>query len=227
MICKFNLNADWQSILGPELSKNYFAKLQDFVLNEYQNQTVYPKQKNIFRALNECSLAQTKVVIIGQDPYHGAVNGHPQAQGLSFSVPEGFPLPPSLRNIFKELSADLDQLLRRNGDLVDWGHQGVLLLNATLTVRANQAGSHQQRGWEQLTDRIIQIISEKKQSVVFILWGNYARQKKALIDPNRHLTVEAPHPSPLSANRGFFGSRPFSQTNAYLSQTNQTPINWT
>lgn len=223
---KYVLNDDWRAALQPELDSAWFAVLSEFVEQEYAAQTVYPLRANIFRALNETPLKQVKVVILGQDPYHGTYLGEPQAQGLSFSVPKGMKLPPSLRNIFQELAEDLGSPLRTNGDLSDWAAQGVLLLNATLTVRAQEAGSHQNKGWETLTDAIITTLSAQNEHVVFILWGSYAQHKKQLINTNKHLCIESSHPSPLSAYRGFFGSRPFSTTNQYLVQQGIAPIRW-
>lgn len=219
------LESSWKEVLHEEFQKDYFKNLTDFIKDEYTKTTVYPRPKNIFRALDECPIADVNVVILGQDPYHGDISNEPQAQGFSFSVPSDFPLPPSLRNIYKELKDDLG-LPRVDGDLSDWAAQGVLLLNATLTVRAHNAGSHQNKGWEQFTDKIIQIISEKNEHIVFILWGSYARSKKGLINQSKHYVLEAPHPSPLSAHRGFFGSKPFSKTNHYLEKQGKPPIHW-
>lgn len=223
---KVNLEASWKQALSEEFDKDYFVQLTNFVKQQYKTKKVFPEPKNIFRALDSCPFEKVKVIILGQDPYHGDVSGKPQAQGLSFSVPSDFPLPPSLQNIFKELSADIGCEIRKSGDLSDWSRQGVLLLNATLTVEARKAGSHQGRGWEQFTDEVISTLSDNKDHVVFILWGSYARSKKPLIDDSKHLIVESPHPSPLSAHRGFFGSRPFSKTNQYLSDHKIEKINW-
>ncbi len=219
------LENSWKEALRDEFQKEYFKNLTEFIKDEYTKTTVYPLPKNIFRSLDECPIRDVAVVILGQDPYHSDVYGKPQAQGFSFSVPSNFPLPPSLRNIYKELKDDL-KVTRTDGDLSDWATQGVLLLNATLTVRAHQAGSHQKKGWEQFTDKIIQTISEKNEHVVFILWGSYARSKKPLINQSKHCILEAPHPSPLSAHRGFFGSKPFSKTNDYLKKQGKKPIRW-
>lgn len=221
------LEKSWKSALREEFEKVYFNELATFVKEEYRHHTVFPEPKNIFRALDQCPLEKVEVVILGQDPYHGEINKKPQAQGLSFSVPKDFPLPPSLRNIFRELQSDIGGELRTNGDLTDWTEQGVLLLNATLTVHAHNAGSHQGKGWEHFTDKIIEIVSKKRKHVVFILWGSYARSKKQLINTTNHLVLESPHPSPLSAHRGFFGSNPFSKTNSYLTAHGKTPIQWT
>lgn len=220
------IDDSWKRLLQSEFSKDYFVGLADFVKNAYKAKTIYPAPKNIFRAFDMSPSPTVKVVILGQDPYHGNVEGKPQAQGLSFSVPKSFPLPPSLLNIFKELQADLGGDLRRNGDLEDWAKQGVLLLNATLTVEAHKAGSHQGKGWEQFTDEVIKILSDNTENIVFILWGSYARSKKSLIDTEKHFIIESPHPSPLSAHRGFFGSKPFSKTNVYLKEHQLQPINW-
>jgi uracil-DNA glycosylase len=219
------LEQSWKDALAGEFGKPYFAELADFVKKEYLSTKVYPPPKLIFSALDHCPFDKVKVVILGQDPYHGAG----QAHGLSFSVPEGVRVPPSLDNIYKELLADIGTTsvaAPRSGNLECWADQGVLLLNATLTVRAGQAGSHQNKGWEMFTDAIIKTISEKRDGVVFILWGNYARNKKALIDPSKHLVIESPHPSPFSANNGFFGSRPFSKANAYLERNGLSPVDW-
>lgn len=219
------LERSWKEALAGEFGKPYFAELAEFVKKEYLSTKVYPPPKLIFNALDHCPFDKVKVVILGQDPYHGAG----QAHGLSFSVPEGVRVPPSLDNIYKELLTDIgttSSAAPRSGNLGRWADQGVLLLNATLTVRAGQAGSHQNKGWEMFTDAIIKIISEKRDGVVFILWGNYARNKKALIDASKHLVIESPHPSPFSANNGFFGSRPFSKANAYLERNGLSPVDW-
>ncbi|HEY4501696.1 MAG TPA: uracil-DNA glycosylase [Candidatus Paceibacterota bacterium] len=218
------IEQSWKEALQDEFSKEYFLKLTQFVKEEYKRGAVYPAPKNIFKAFELCPFDAVKVVILGQDPYHGAG----QANGLSFAVPPDTRLPPSLQNIFKELSTDLDvpfEAMAKKGDLERWAKQGVLLLNATLTVRARTAGSHQNKGWEQFTDAVIKALSDKKEHVVFILWGNYARQKGAHIDRSRHCVIESAHPSPFSATK-FFGSRPFSKANKYLEETDQTPIDW-
>jgi uracil-DNA glycosylase len=214
--------ADWRCALAPELAKPYFKALDKEVTTRFTSQTVYPTREVIFKAFTLCPLVETKVVILGQDPYHGA----DQAQGLSFSVPEGMKIPPSLRNIYKELESDLGITARPSGDLTPWAKQGVLLLNATLTVEAGQPGSHQGLGWEIFTDEVIKTISQENESVVFLLWGKFAAAKRFLIDESRHLVLVAPHPSPFSAYTGFFGSKPFSQTNDYLKQQHKTAINW-
>ncbi len=217
------MEASWKEVLKEEFEKPYFKELTDFVKAEYAKQTVYPHPKHIFRAFELTPFNEVKVVILGQDPYHGPR----QAHGLSFSVTEGVRNPPSLQNIFKEIRSDVGiEPQVENGDLTRWASQGVLLLNATLTVRANTAGSHQGKGWEQFTDAVIQALSDKREHLVFILWGNYARAKGAHIDRTKHYVIESPHPSPFSANNGFFGSKPFSKTNAYLTEHGQSPIEW-
>jgi uracil-DNA glycosylase len=212
----------WKEALAGEFAQAYFADLTKFVKNEYSNKTVYPAPKNIFSAFSACPFNQVKVVILGQDPYHG----EGQANGLCFAVPEGIDLPPSLKNIFKEIESDLGIKPIQNGDLTRWAKQGVLLLNATLTVRANSAGSHQNKGWEQFTDAVIKTLSKKREGIVFLLWGNYARRKGAQIDRIKHLVLESAHPSPLSAYAGFFGNKHFSKTNEYLKSKNQKTIDW-
>ncbi len=212
----------WKAILQPEFDAPYFKELTDFVRAEYTATVVYPPASLIFNAFNSCPLDKTKVVILGQDPYHEKG----QAQGLSFSVPEGVRIPPSLVNIYKEIESDTGRQSPQSGDLSRWASQGVLLLNATLTVRAHAAGSHQGRGWEQFTDSVIARISASRNNVVFMLWGSYAIRKASLIDATRHCILTAPHPSPLSAYRGFFGCRHFSKANDYLRQTGQTEIEW-
>ncbi len=216
------LEASWKELLKDEFEKPYFKDLAEFVRNEYQSGTVYPSPKFIFNALDSLPVDRVKVVILGQDPYHGPG----QAHGLSFSVPAGVSLPPSLQNIYKEMATDLGKAMPISGNLEHWVKQGVLLLNATLTVKAGQAGSHQNKGWEQFTDAIIHRLADKKEHLVFILWGNYAQRKGAFIDPSKHLVLKAAHPSPFSAHSGFFGSKPFSQTNKYLEEHDQTPIDW-
>lgn len=212
----------WKNFLGDEFSKPYFIDLAGFVKSEYQNQVIYPKGKEIFNAFDHCSIEKVKVVILGQDPYHGPG----QAHGLSFSVREGIPFPPSLLNIFKEINRDLGYSMPPHGDLTKWADQGVLLLNATLTVRAHLPGSHQNKGWELFTDAVIRNISEAKENVVFMLWGAYAQKKGAFIDEDRHLKLHAPHPSPLSAHRGFLGCGHFSKANAYLKEKGLEEIRW-
>lgn len=213
---------DWRQILAPELVKPYFKALTKEITACYQTKVIYPPEPAVFKAFSLCHFADTKVVILGQDPYHGSG----QAQGFSFSVPEGQRLPPSLRNIYKELETDLGIIPRASGDLTTWAEQGVLLLNATLTVEDGQPGSHQGLGWEIFTDEVIKIISDQKEQVVFLLWGKFAAAKKSLIDESKHLVLTAPHPSPFSAYTGFFGCRHFSQTNEYLKTKGKKPISW-
>lgn len=213
----------WRQYLQGEFDKPYFAALTDFVRSEYQQTCCYPPGQFIFNAFNLCPFNEVKVVIIGQDPYHE----QGQAMGLSFSVPSGVMMPPSLVNIFKEIASDIGTPMPSDGDLTRWAKQGVLLLNATLTVRAHQAGSHQRRGWETFTDAAIAALNAHRDHLVFILWGGYARSKAALIDRSRHLVLESVHPSPLSANRGgWFGNHHFSLCNAYLSEHGMAPIVW-
>ena len=217
------IEASWKEVLKGEFGQEYFKTLREFVKSEYQHAVVYPSPKNIFRAFELCPFDAVEVVILGQDPYHGPS----QANGLCFAVSEGVALPPSLQNIFKEIESDLGQPAKnRSGDLERWGKQGVLLLNATLTVRARTAGSHQGKGWEKFTDAVIRQLSEKRENLVFILWGNYAKAKGAHIDRTKHLVIESAHPSPFSAANGFFGSKPFSKANGYLVAHNKNPIDW-
>ena len=213
----------WQNVLTDEFSKPYFEQLTTFVSNEYENFTCYPPRSEIFAAFAHCPLDRVKVVIIGQDPYHGPG----QANGLCFSVNDGVSFPPSLVNIFKELKNDVGVPIPIWGNLERWAHQGVLLLNATLTVRKSEAGSHQKQGWETFTDAVIKHISDRKEQVVFLLWGSYAQKKGAKINRTKHLVLEAGHPSPLSANRGlWFGNKHFSQTNEHLKSLEKETINW-
>lgn len=217
------IDNSWREHIGAEFEKPYFSALTDFVRHEYTTTTCYPPGSLIFNAFNLCPFDRVKVVIIGQDPYHEPG----QAQGLSFSVPEGVPLPLSLQNIFKEIQLDLGKPMPPTGDLTRWAEQGVLLLNATLTVRAHQAASHQRHGWEQFTDAAIRALNIGRENLVFILWGGYARSKAQLIDRSRHLVLESVHPSPLSANRGgWFGNHHFSQCNAYLREHGEQEIDW-
>lgn len=217
------INDSWAERLGNEFAQPYFSQLTDFVRHEYATTTCYPPGRLIFNAFNLCPFDRVKVVIIGQDPYHEAG----QAMGLSFSVPDGVAMPPSLQNIFKEIQGDLGIGVPQSGNLTRWAEQGVLLLNATLTVRAHQAGSHQRHGWERFTDAAISRLSEGRDHLVFILWGGYARSKASLIDRSRHLVLESVHPSPLSANRGgWFGNHHFSRCNDYLAGHGMDPINW-
>lgn len=220
---KVKINDSWAERLGNEFAQPYFSQLTDFVRHEYATTTCYPPGRLIFNAFNLCPFDSVKVVIIGQDPYHEAG----QAMGLSFSVPDGVAMPPSLQNIFKEIQGDLGIGVPQSGNLTRWAEQGVLLLNATLTVRAHQAGSHQRHGWERFTDAAISRLSEGRDHLVFILWGGYARSKASLIDRSRHLVLESVHPSPLSANRGgWFGNHHFSRCNEYLAGHGMDPINW-
>jgi len=212
----------WKSRLLPEFEKDYFIKLTDFIRDEYRRNTIYPPGALIFNAFNLCPFENVKAVILGQDPYHG----EGQAHGLCFSVRDGVGFPPSLINIFKEIGSDLGLSMPVTGDLSRWAEQGVLLLNATLTVRAHQAGSHQKKGWEEFTDYVIRIVNSEKNNVVFFLWGAYAQKKGESIDKSRHLVLESVHPSPLSASRGFFGNRHFSRCNEYLESKGIDPINW-
>jgi uracil-DNA glycosylase len=213
---------DWDEILKDEFEKTYYKELRAFLKGEYSTQTIYPDMNDIFSALKASSFEKTKVVIIGQDPYHD-VN---QANGLCFSVRDGIPFPPSLLNIFKEIENDLGTPIPASGDLSRWAHQGVLLLNSTLTVRAHSAGSHQNKGWEQFTDEVILQLAQRKENLVFILWGAYAIKKGAFINRMKHLVLTSPHPSPLSAYRGFFGNKHFSLTNEYLVKHGKQPIEW-
>ena len=217
------IEESWRQHIGNEFEKQYFINLTNFVRQEYATTTCYPPGKLIFNAFNLCPFDKVKVVIIGQDPYHEPG----QAHGLSFSVCDGVPFPPSLQNIFKEIEQDLGTPIPMTGNLTRWAEQGVLLLNATLTVRAHQAASHQRRGWEEFTDAAIKALNADRNNLVFILWGGYARCKAPLIDSSRHLILQSVHPSPLSANRGgWFGNHHFSRANAYLVEHGQEPINW-
>ncbi|MEA4918354.1 uracil-DNA glycosylase [Proteiniphilum sp.] len=216
------IEESWKVHLQSEFDKPYFVALTDFVRKEYSSRTVYPPAKLIFNAFDSCPFDKVKVVIVGQDPYHEPG----QAHGLCFSVNDGVQIPPSLVNIYKEIEDDLGIPVRRSGNLTRWAQQGVLLLNATLTVQAHRAGSHQGKGWEEFTDAAITRLAEEREHLVFILWGAYAQRKGANIDANRHLVLSSPHPSPLSAHRGFFGNKHFSKANNYLSAHNMEPINW-
>jgi uracil-DNA glycosylase len=216
------IEQSWKERLTPEFGKPYFSILVNFVKNEYVTKTIYPKGNKIFNAFDKTPFDKVKVVILGQDPYHEPG----QAHGLCFSVNDGIALPPSLQNIYQELREDTGIVSPASGNLERWAEQGVLLLNATLTVQAHRAGSHQQKGWEEFTDAVIHKIAEEKEHIVFILWGSYAQKKGAFIDPFKHLVLKSAHPSPLSSYRGFFGSKPFSKTNDYLIKTGQTPIRW-
>lgn len=219
---QLNISDSWKNILKIELEKTYFKKLINFIDKEYSDYTCYPKQEDIFAAFNYCSFENLRVVIIGQDPYHGAG----QANGLSFSVHEGIKHPPSLKNIFKEIEVDLGVPYPISGDLSDWAKQGLLLLNATLTVREGEAGSHQKQGWEEFTNAVIKKISEEKKDVVFLLWGKFAEKKGSIIDIEKHTVFKAPHPSPLGAWRGWFGSNHFSKTNTFFKSKKLECIIW-
>lgn len=217
------IEPSWKDRLSTEFGQEYFKKLADFVKSEYQTSTVYPPPKFIFRAFELTPFDKVKVVILGQDPYHGAG----QANGLCFAVNHGVRLPPSVQNIYKEITTDLGHPPAfPSGDLEAWASQGVLLLNATLTVKASSPGSHQKRGWETFTDAVIKTLSDKKENLVFILWGAYAQKKGEVIDESKHLVIKSPHPSPFSAHTGFFGSRPFTRCNDYLGQNRISPIKW-
>ncbi len=212
------IEESWKRVLAAEFSEDYFVELAEFVKLEYKKVTVYPPPRFIFQAFERTPFAQVRVVILGQDPYHG--DG--QANGLCFAVDQGVEAPPSLVNIYKELKSDLGV----EGDINRWPEQGVLLLNSTLTVRAHQPGSHQNKGWEKFTDAVVKVLNDQRENLVFILWGNYAQKKGSVIDESKHMVVRSAHPSPLSAFGGFFGSKPFSQTNAYLIFSGGQPINW-
>jgi uracil-DNA glycosylase len=216
------IESEWLEVLRPEFDKPYFNELKSFLLEEKRLYRVYPPGNRIFAAFDHTPFSKVKVVILGQDPYHG--DG--QAHGLCFSVPDGIALPPSLQNIYRELNTDLGIPVPKSGNLEKWAHQGVLLLNATLTVRANQAGSHQRRGWENFTDEVIRQLSERCSGLVFILWGSYAQAKETMIDTSKHFVLKSVHPSPLSVYRGFFGCHHFSKTNELLVNTGKEPINW-
>ncbi|MDD2306703.1 MAG: uracil-DNA glycosylase [Prolixibacteraceae bacterium] len=216
------IEASWKEQLQDEFEKPYFKQLTEFVRSEYHSQAIYPPAKLIFNAFEQCPFDQVKVVILGQDPYHGPG----QAHGLCFSVNDGVDFPPSLRNIFKEIQSDTGATIPTSGNLERWAKQGVLLLNATLTVRAHTAGSHQKKGWEQFTDAVIHLVADRLENVVFILWGNYAISKGEFIDSRKHLILKSVHPSPLSASRGFFGNHQFSTTNKYLLEHGKTPVKW-
>ena len=217
------IEQSWKEVLACEFEKDYFSRLTQFVKEEYSSGTpIYPPAKLIFNAFDHCPFDKVKVVILGQDPYHGAG----QANGLCFSVNKGIAFPPSLLNIFKEIQSDMGTPIPQDGDLTRWSDQGVLLLNATLTVRASQAGSHQKRGWEEFTDAAIRELASRRSGIVFILWGSYAQKKGAFIDRNKHLVLSSPHPSPLSAYQGFFGNHHFSTANRYLKEQGKSEIIW-
>ncbi len=216
------IEESWKTLLKDEFEKDYFKQLVEFVKQEYKTQTIYPAGKDIFKAFDLCPVDKVKVVIIGQDPYHGKG----QAHGLCFSVKENISVPPSLQNIYKELHADIGKEIPKNGNIEHWAKQGVLMLNATLTVRAGQAGSHQGKGWETFTDAVIEKIADKKEKLVFLLWGAYAQRKGQVIDAEKHYILESAHPSPFSAHRGFLGNKHFSKTNQYLKKNGLTEIIW-
>lgn len=216
------IESSWKARVSKEFEKPYFQNLVTFLKRERENHTIYPPGNQIFNAFEWCVFDNVEVVIIGQDPYHGPG----QANGLCFSVADQVPLPPSLKNIFKEINRDLGKPIPKSGNLERWAKQGVLLLNATLTVRANTAGSHQKKGWEEFTDEVIRILSTEKEHLVFILWGAYAQKKGSIIDRSRHLVLESAHPSPFSAERGFFGNNHFSKTNEYLRKMGKQEIDW-
>ncbi len=217
------IEESWKKVLEKEFEEDYFKQLAEFVKQEYKNTTVYPPPQFIFHAFDLTPFDKVKVVILGQDPYHG----EKQANGLAFSVNDNVAIPPSLVNIYKEIESDMGvKTKNKNGNLENWARQGVLMLNATLTVRAHMAGSHQNKGWERFTDTVVRVLSEQKENLVFILWGGYAQKKGSVIDETKHLVIKSAHPSPLSAYAGFFGSKPFSQTNSYLIFSGQEPIEW-
>jgi uracil-DNA glycosylase len=221
-VTEVKIEPSWKEKLAEEFGKPYFETLTAFVKDEYKKYTIFPPGGKIFNAFNSTPFDKVKVVILGQDPYHGPR----QANGLSFSVSEGVSLPPSLQNIYKELKSDLGIQPPTTGDLERWAQQGVLMLNATLTVRQGAAGSHQGKGWEEFTDAVLRVLSQQREGLVFILWGAYAKRKGAYIDRSKHLVIESAHPSPLSATNGFFGSKPFSKANDYLQANGKTPIDW-
>jgi uracil-DNA glycosylase len=217
-----NLKNDWANLLGKELQKPYYLELREFLKKEYSENTIYPNRNDIFNSLHFTPYQEVKVVLLGQDPYHGPN----QAEGLSFSVKEDIPIPPSLRNMFKELQDDIGCPLPTEGSLVHWAEQGVLLLNTVLTVRKGEANSHRGKGWEQFTDQVINKLNDREKPVIFMLWGRQAQSKKRFIDTSRHFIIESPHPSPLSAHRGFFGSKPYSKANEFLKEMGEEEIDW-
>ena len=219
---QINIQDSWRSFLNEEFNKDYFTELIGFVGNEYDTQTIFPPKEEIFSAFNHCDLDNIKVVIIGQDPYHGVG----QANGLSFSVKQGIKIPPSLRNIYKELGLEYENYNPKSGDLTHWAKQGVLMINATLTVREKQPGSHQKKGWETFTDSVIKLISDNKQDIVFVLWGAFAQKKSILIDSTKHNILQSAHPSPFSAHRGFLGNNHFIKINEFLASKNKDVIVW-
>ncbi|MYL32831.1 uracil-DNA glycosylase [Pontibacillus yanchengensis] len=216
------LSNDWQTIVGDQFNETYYIQLREFLKNEYQTHIVYPQMNDIFNALHYTPFHKTKVVIIGQDPYHG----HDQAHGFSFSVKPGVTIPPSLRNIYKELNDDIGFAIPNHGYLLHWAKEGVLLLNTVLTVRAKEANSHKGQGWEHFTNEVIKALNNREDPVVFILWGRHAQQKIAMLDDTKHLIITSPHPSPFSAHKGFFGSKPFSKANDFLKNKGLSPIDW-
>ena len=222
MFKSLKIEESWRKILCNEFNKNYMKELEEYLINEKKNHIIYPKNIEIFNCFNLTPLENVKIVILGQDPYHG----EGQAHGLSFSVPNGMNPPPSLLNIYKEIKNDLEITNYGKGNLTAWANQGVLLLNATLTVRANQAGSHQKKGWEKFTDKVISAISENKKGIIFLLWGRFAKNKQNLIDTNKHHILKSSHPSPLSARRGFFGCKHFSESNIILQKQGKSEIKW-
>ncbi|MCD4793186.1 MAG: uracil-DNA glycosylase [Bacteroidales bacterium] len=217
-----SIEKSWKKLLKDEFKKEYFIKLIDFVKEEYKTHKIYPPGKDIFKAFDYCPVDKVKIVILGQDPYHGKG----QANGLCFSVPEGISVPPSLLNIYKEIKSDLGKEIPKTRNLEHWAKQGVLMLNATLTVRASQAGSHQNKGWETFTDAVIKKISEQKENIVFLLWGAYAQKKGQIIDASKHHILKSPHPSPFSAHTGFLGNKHFSKTNEFLKSKDLKEIDW-
>jgi len=219
---EFNINESWEKYLNEEFNKKYFIDLISFLKFEKEQYEIYPQENRIFSAFDSCKFEDVNVVIIGQDPYHGKG----QANGLCFSVNEGVKSPPSLQNIFKEIKQDVGNEIPKSGNLERWANQGILMLNATLTVRASEPGSHQKKGWEFFTDLVIKLISEKKENVVFLLWGAYAQKKGEIIDRKKHFVLESAHPSPFAANKGFFGNKHFSKTNEFLTKTGKKEINW-
>lgn len=217
------IHDSWKKVLIDDFNSLYFQTLSKFIKDEYKKQIIYPNPKDIFKAFDLCPFDDIRVIILGQDPYHGPG----QANGLAFAVSQDISIPPSLRNIFKEIESDLGyETENKNGDLSRWAKQGVFLLNSTLTVRKDNPGSHQGKGWEDFTSSVISKLSKEKENLVFILWGAYAREKGSIIDKSKHLVIESPHPSPFSADRGFFGSKPFSKTNEYLRKFNKKEIDW-
>jgi len=216
------IEKSWKAVLEQEFEKEYFKKLVNFVDKEYETQKIYPQASEIFSAFELCPFSEVKVVMLGQDPYHGKN----QAHGLCFSVKEGVRVPPSLKNIYKELNFDIGLEIPKSGNLEHWAKQGILMINATFTVRASNAGSHQKKGWEEFTDAVIKVISDQKENVVFLLWGAYAQKKGKIIDRKKHHILESAHPSPLSAHRGFLGNKHFSKTNNYLKSVKKEPIKW-